>query len=308
MRLKRSALDRACRGPEHARIDPIRIEREHLVVQLSRRRRRLDEPVEIADVLPGLFDDPGVIVVPRSLMSGDHRAWVERLDGIERSDPLAAGVRVGLGEVEVNVVVGDVPGDHQADGRDMQAGRVVGVAVPDFHHDQVTPFELDHLALELLGDHEAVRDLARKAHAPEVRDERWRGLLVHAFHHRGRGDRTGRGETLQERSDAKAMVTVAVGDIDCCQVLAVRFDPLHQGARLLDGEQGVDEDGVPLAGDEGRRYRRPHPLLRARRRVAGDALGDARCHEHVPVQRHVSRFDVSHNFISLLGPPADEAC
>src|SRR5258708_21494644 len=38
VRLKSSALDRACRGPERARIDPIRIEREHLVVQLALRR------------------------------------------------------------------------------------------------------------------------------------------------------------------------------------------------------------------------------------------------------------------------------
>src|SRR6266478_2008170 len=94
LRLKRSALDRACRGPEPARIDPMRIEREHLVVELSRRRRCLGEPVEIADVLPGLFDDPGAVVVARSLMAGDHRAWLERLDGIERSDPLAALLRV----------------------------------------------------------------------------------------------------------------------------------------------------------------------------------------------------------------------
>src|SRR5229473_6180850 len=94
VRLKSSALDRACRGPEYARIDPIRIEREHLVVQLARRRRRLGYPVESADVLPGLFDDPGVVVVPRSLMASDHRAWVERLDGVERSDPLAARVCV----------------------------------------------------------------------------------------------------------------------------------------------------------------------------------------------------------------------
>src|SRR5258708_28151186 len=95
----------------------------------------------------------------------------------------------------------------------MQTGRVVGVCMPDFYHDQISPFELDHLALELLGDHESVRDLARKQRAPEVRDRRWRGLLVHEFHHRTRGDRTGRGEPLQERSETKEMVAVAAGGI-----------------------------------------------------------------------------------------------
>ena len=43
---------------------------------------------------PGNDDSPRIIEETRSLMSGDHRAWVERLDGIERGDPLAAGVRV----------------------------------------------------------------------------------------------------------------------------------------------------------------------------------------------------------------------
>src|SRR5260370_11728807 len=89
-------------------MDPIRIKREHLVVQLAR-RRRLGEPVESADVLPGLFDDPGAVFGPSSLMSGDHRVWVERLDGIERRDPLAAGVRVLICEAEMAPVLWDIP-------------------------------------------------------------------------------------------------------------------------------------------------------------------------------------------------------
>src|SRR5712691_3309107 len=79
------------------------------------------------------------------------------------------------------------------------------------------------------------------------------------------------------------MVAVAVRSVDRCQVLAAHLDPIHQGVRLLDGDNGVDEDGVTLAVDEGRRYRRPHSLFRARRQVAGDH-GDAGRHEHVPVQ------------------------
>src|SRR5258708_39038938 len=147
----------------------------------------------------------------------------------------------------------------------MQAGGIIGVAVPNLYHDQVAPFELDHLALELFGDHEPVRDLARKQRTPEVRDVRWRGLLLHALHDSGRGERTGRGETLQERSETQEMVAMAVGEIDRGQVFAVRFDPLYQGVRLLDGHQCIDADSVPLAGDEGRRYRRPQPLCYARR-------------------------------------------
>src|SRR2546430_2669400 len=64
----------------------------------------------------------------------------------------------------------------------------------DFHGNQVVPFEIDHVSLELIGDHELVRDLARKPRAPEV--------------------------PIQERSHAEEMVALAVGDIDRCQVLA----------------------------------------------------------------------------------------
>src|SRR2546425_13020914 len=87
-------FDRARRTPERAGIDAIRIELQHLVVELSRGRRRPGYAVEITDVLPGLFNDLGAVVVPRSLMPGDHGAWGERLDGVERSDPLTAGLRV----------------------------------------------------------------------------------------------------------------------------------------------------------------------------------------------------------------------
>ncbi len=61
-------FDRARRIPEREpRIDPLRIEFQHLVVELSRGRRRPGYAVEIADVLPGLCNELGAVVVPRSL-------------------------------------------------------------------------------------------------------------------------------------------------------------------------------------------------------------------------------------------------
>src|SRR2546425_3087895 len=108
-------FDRARPIPEREpRIDPIRIALQHLVVERSRGRRRLGYAVEIADVLPGLFNDLGAVVAPRSLMSGDHSAWVERLDRVERRDPLTAGLPVGLGEPPVDALVGGVNRYHQA--------------------------------------------------------------------------------------------------------------------------------------------------------------------------------------------------
>src|SRR4029077_7237213 len=68
----------ARRKPERSpRIDPIRIELQHPVVESSRGRRCPGYAVEIADVLPGLLNDLGTGVVSRSLVSGDHSAWIE---------------------------------------------------------------------------------------------------------------------------------------------------------------------------------------------------------------------------------------
>jgi hypothetical protein len=97
--------------------------------------------------------------------------------------------------------------------------------------------------------------LSWKQPIPEVREDLRRRLLAHEFHNIRCGHRSGIGKTIQERSDAKEMVAVTVGDINRCQVLAARRDPIYEDVRLLDGDKGVDEDGVSLARDKCRRYR-----------------------------------------------------
>jgi hypothetical protein len=63
------------------------------------------------------------------------------------------------------------------------------------------------------------------------------------------------------------MVAVSAGDINRCQVLAARRDPICEHVHLLDGDKSVDEEGVRLARDPCRGYRRPQQLFRARRQV-----------------------------------------
>jgi hypothetical protein len=109
-------VDSIARGtPERARIDPVRIDLKHLVEEFSGCRRGLGYAVEIADGLPGLFDDPGAIVVFSPLMSRDHRGWTERLDSIQGGNLLQARVRMGLGETQVDAVVNGVTRCDQAD-------------------------------------------------------------------------------------------------------------------------------------------------------------------------------------------------
>src|ERR1700722_5190161 len=66
------------RSPERpARIDSVRIERQHLVVERLSRCRLLHQPVEIADVLSGLFDDPGSVCSFGPLVRRDDGAGLE---------------------------------------------------------------------------------------------------------------------------------------------------------------------------------------------------------------------------------------
>ena len=85
----------ARRTPEcPPRIDPIRVELQHLVVKLLRGCRHFGYPVEVADVLTGLLDDPRIVVVTRSLMGGDNCEWIKRLNFVECRDPLLATLRI----------------------------------------------------------------------------------------------------------------------------------------------------------------------------------------------------------------------
>src|SRR3984885_16152525 len=106
----------------------------------------------------------------------------------------------------MDVVVSGIPCDYQTCGGDVQTRRMLSVCMPDFHDEKVTPFELDYISLEFLGDHQMFRDLAGIARVPEIRNVVWRGLPPHGFHHSGRCRRSRFGKTIQERSDAKKMV------------------------------------------------------------------------------------------------------
>ena len=154
----------------------------------------------------------------------------------------------------MDVVVGGIPGDDQADRRDMQAGRVVGVGMPEVDDHEVVALEIDHLIREGVGDHEVMRDLAGKQMVPEGRDDLWRRLLAHVLDHGGSGEGSRVGKAVEDDAEAKEVVTVAVGDVDRCQVLPGCGDPCCESVGLVGGHEGVDQDGVPFARDQSRRY------------------------------------------------------
>jgi hypothetical protein len=74
---------------------------------------------------------------------------------------------VGLGEAEVNVVVGGVAGDDEADVGGVQAARLVGVGVAELDHDKLVALEVDGAVFEWLREYEFFRKLAIEAWRPE---------------------------------------------------------------------------------------------------------------------------------------------
>src|ERR1700730_17123489 len=68
-KILRLGFESADRPPQRpAGIDPVWIELQHLVVELLSSLRCFRQAVEIANVLPSLFDDPGIVAVFRPLM------------------------------------------------------------------------------------------------------------------------------------------------------------------------------------------------------------------------------------------------
>src|SRR5712692_1406993 len=75
-----SFLHRSRRTPEGASIEPFRITRQHLVVELFCCRGLSGEFLKIKNVLPGLSDDPwAVVIILHILMAGDDNTGLERL-------------------------------------------------------------------------------------------------------------------------------------------------------------------------------------------------------------------------------------
>jgi hypothetical protein len=123
-------------------------------------------------------------VAASTLVSCDDGPWVQRFDGVKGGEPLPPALGAGLTKVLVDVVVDGVSGNHQADLGHVQAGRVVGVGVPQLHRHQVVALQLERVIRKQFGEDEVVRELAGEQPVPEGEKLR-RGALPHPLDDRG---------------------------------------------------------------------------------------------------------------------------
>ena len=102
----RSAFNRARGTPKRPAIYAIGVEVQHPIIEFPGGGRPFYEPIEIANVLAGFLNDARAVIIADALMSRDHRAWIKRLDLVERRNPLeAAFVRAALCQILMDVVV-----------------------------------------------------------------------------------------------------------------------------------------------------------------------------------------------------------
>ena len=76
-------------------------------------------------------------------MGSDNRAVIERLDLVERGNPLLPLLRIRFGKIKVDVVLHRVAGDYKPDRRDVQTGRMIRISVTKFNGDKFIPFQVD---------------------------------------------------------------------------------------------------------------------------------------------------------------------
>src|SRR5205807_9568770 len=127
------------------------------------------------------------------------------------------------------------------------------------------------------------RNLAGKTWISKGSERLWRCLLAHDLNHFRPRDETGVWKSFQNCTGAKEMIAVAMSGVDRRQILSAGRNPIRQGAGLLDGNRGVDQDSVPLPRNESGRNRRPRPLFFAWGQIARDGRYAGR-QEHVPSQ------------------------
>src|SRR5580700_2212671 len=217
----------------------------------------VSNPVEIANVFSRGLEVTWCIERARPFVPGNSRNRLERLDLIERRNPLLAAFRIRLAQMKMNIIVERIAADGQSDGRDMQTGCAIGIGMPERNTYELFPFQFEKTALEFVGDHEHRIDLSGKAWFPICLNHRNRRLLSHNRDDFARRDEPRPRKFLLDCVYAKEMIAVAVGCVDCRQILAAARDPVDKFLVLIDGNRRVHEHGIALARNKRRRNGRP---------------------------------------------------
>src|SRR5580704_14636339 len=136
-------------------------------------------PAEIANVFSCRLDVIWRVGCAGPLVSCNNGHRLERLDRIERRDPLLAAFGIRLTQMKMNIVVERIAANGQSDRRDVETGGAIGISVPERNTYELFPFQFENNALEFVGDYERRIDLSGKPRFPIRVDYGNRRLLSH---------------------------------------------------------------------------------------------------------------------------------
>src|SRR5271168_4256474 len=117
----------------------------------------------------------------------------------------------------------------------MEAGRIIGVGMPERNANELFTFQVDDGTGKFRRNCEVRTDLRGETRIPQGVESRLRSLLSHNSDDGRRGHEPSFGESLPDDVYAKEMVAMAMGCIDRCQILSTFYNGVRERAILLNG-------------------------------------------------------------------------
>jgi hypothetical protein len=190
----------------------------------------------------------------------------------------------------VDAVVGDVTRDDGIQARNVNDRRGSGIGLSHVDYAQLVALHVDDIAINGIGNHRVLRNLAGKRRLPEVQVT-GADLPLRRGDDGRSGDRSGVGKCTEDHAEAEEVIAVAMGEVDRREILPGRPDPVHNPPAVFGDEASVDQDRVTLAGDQRSRGCRPGRFVLPRWGRLLD-YRFVRGNEYIEIQqsRHASSF------------------
>src|SRR5713101_5934979 len=230
---------------------------EHAVDQVLHRTALLREGREVTQVPLAGREVLWWVRRPNALVTGDDFLGVQGGHRVDAGDPGLALSLIGLVHHHVHVVVDHITADNGIGRRYGEERRTLNVTLANVDQVDNLTVHQDLISVQRLGHHGLLGKFAREARRPIL------GPLVElrlpssaSCYLRSRAP-TSLGEVPEKAREAEPVVRVAVGDVDTRDLLAEALCPGGDLVRVLEGQQGVDEDPFGRAGDKRAAGRRP---------------------------------------------------
>src|SRR5437870_1232652 len=230
---------------------------EHAVDQVLHRAALLREGGEVTQVPLAGREVFWSVRRPHALVTGNDGLRVQGGDRVDAGDPGLALRLICLVHHHVHVVVDHITADNGGGRWHVEDRRTLNVTLANVDQVDDLTVHRDLVSVQHLGHHGRLGEFARKARRPILaRLVELRLPSSPSCNLRSRVP-TSLGEVLEKAREAEPVVRVAMGDVNTRDLLAEVLRPGGDLVRVLEGQQGVDENPFGRPGDQRAAGRRP---------------------------------------------------